>query len=309
MSHRSAVLRISLFLALPFGALPAPAQQPASYVGLVEAGVERRSSGLEWKRSSNSELTYSDMLSREYAVRVQVRRGAPFGGEWRLEGELSGGDLLGGSVQDSDFRGYSPRAEVSRSLAEVTGDGVRAGSAGFGWHASLPEGWRLSGIALSFGGQGSARTIRKQNGVIVIPTTAPKDAMDGLDSSYASAWSGPWVALEPELRAFGFTAVMRYRLSPGAYYRADGTWNLREDLQQPISFTHQAFGSAHDLRLRVERPMRGGLALVVTASREVFAAERGVDTDFASDGRAYRIPLRDLRSTSRGVGVSLSGRF
>nr|WP_256442803.1 hypothetical protein [Flagellimonas sp. 389] len=106
---------------------------------------------------------------------------------------------------------------------------------------------------------------------------------NGLDSSYKPYTYGP---------AFGITLgkIITHHLevafesrASATKYRAEGDWNLIEELRHPVSFTHRANMYSVNAQLSlIKRLGKGNLALFLFYERA--DTDTGIDTVFFEDG-------------------------
>ncbi|HIB8181832.1 TPA: outer membrane beta-barrel protein [Elizabethkingia anophelis] len=70
----------------------------------------------------------------------------------------------------------------------------------------------------------------------------------GLNSTYRTVWNGGSMGVSIEIPIKSFYISGEYEF--GIYdYSAQANWNLKEDLQKPISFRHDALGFKHEIKL------------------------------------------------------------
>ncbi|MBZ0165620.1 MAG: hypothetical protein K8I00_02355, partial [Candidatus Omnitrophica bacterium] len=167
------------------------------------------------------------------------------------------GQIFSGENQDSDYLGNNRTLEFSRSNNK-TDDGEV-------WDYSVAAGYRMDidnprefmyGIFLvddldltllgGYSRHSQYLVISDLNQTI--PAFGP---FPGLNSRYRARWDGPWVGFQ-----FDGTRGDRLR-GHGRFeyhfidYVGDATWNLRDDFQQPVSFTHfsnnDGYGIVFDL--------------------------------------------------------------
>ena len=290
-------------------AVPASAQSAQRSDRLVlEAALGPRTSESTWSigtaEGARSILTYRN-------VRVGEAR---IGGRYRIAGDRrsgldivfhgAAGRILSGSAQDSDFT--LEARETSRSVSDIVGAGLLRFALGLGVDRELSGDGaiRLSGSA---GYERNGRTLRKQRGRQVIPDNYASWVLWNLDSRYSARWAGPWIAVQPSVRLGTATWSIRGVGYIANRYRAEGSWNLRDDLVQPRSFTQRAAASGYDLRLRFSRPIEPDLFLAIEVEHAWRSAARGgTDLLFFKDGRVVRSTLRGATWRSSGLTIGLS---
>lgn len=275
---------------------------------VLEAALGPRTSESTWTvgtaERARSILTYRN-------VRVGEARIA---GRYRIAGDTrsgldivfhgAAGRILSGSAQDSDFT--IEDRETSRSVSDIVGAGLLRYGLGLGVdrEVSGDGAIRLSG---SVGYERNGRTLRKQRGRQVIPDSYASWTLWNLDSRYAARWAGPWIAVQPSVRLGGATWSIRGVGYLANRYRAEGSWNLRDDLVQPRSFTQRARASGYDFRLRFSRPIEPDLFLTIEVEHTWrSAASGGTDLLFFKDGRVLQSTLHDATWRSSGLAIGLS---
>jgi Protochlamydia outer membrane protein len=307
---RRGVVLALVGLALP--AAPGAAQRPPTAPRLVvDAWAGARTSRLFWSIGTSraerlSELTYDDVAVREFRISARYRfapgRGGPVAGA-----EVGRGTVGDGSIRDSDYRGDN---ESWRSAADVTGNVTTSASVAVGWEWTVTGG-RLEGVTTWLGATRDEQTLRMQNGVQVVPDPSQVVGLPltGLDSRYLARWTGPWVAAEPALHLGPGRLSALVRVDLRTDYYGEGSWNLRPELAQPVSFRQVGSGWGVQASARYGIAVPGGLALFLAAQVVRRSAGDGTDTTFRADGGTTGLTLRHVVGTSAGVGVGVEKRF
>ena len=255
MRNRLASLRLigkviaTTLVLLPSAAQSTRAQQPQAPTRLdVAFSATDDATRLFWsvgpsRAQRTSELTYSDMRRRMYGASVTYRMAPLRPGTLIMMVATEWGGVDSGAIRDSDYL-LPDGAESRRSSAEVTGSAAHAVSMAIGWE--LRDGLRyLDGLTVLLGFTHQVQTIRMQNGIQILPRSTSKDQpLPGLDSRYEPGWTSPWIALRPTLAVGPITMYASTELEFALRYRAKGSWNLREELAQPLSFEQKASGWA-----------------------------------------------------------------
>lgn len=223
-----------------------------SEIDLVALDSIRRDE-LQWSIAGNSagtnpdirsELTWSDVHSYQITVggRALINRMV------FLRLALDYGLIQSGRVRDSDYNSDDRYDEYSRSISKASGDQVWDFSVGAGYPFLLVKHRLL--IAPLLGYSYHAQNLRITDGKQVITWSSgpPLGTLDGLDSTYQTRWMGPWLGCDVRYRFFGGSAgdpPMELGLSLELHrteYDAEANWNLRNDLDHPTSFKHEADG-------------------------------------------------------------------
>jgi len=238
-----------------------------------------------------------------------------------LEGSLGYGVIDSGENQDSDYSGSDRALEWSRSNNRTDRGHVLDASLGVGipYLSSLADmrftpllgySYHRQKLVLTDGVQTlSDQTLADQffgAGEVAVP---PLGAFSGLDSTYSTQWYGPWAGLEVACREdkrFSFSGRFEYHL---AEYRAEGDWNLRDDLQHPKSFSHDAVGRGlvGEVAGRYRMTPRWALHLAVDYSD--WKASDGTDSIYLADGAVARTRLNEVNWTSFAVKLGAVYRF
>lgn len=146
-----------------------------------------------------------------------------------------------GDNRDSDYYGDNKTLEFSRSYADSDGSTFFDGSLGFGYRTRLPmkqEGVQLY-LAPMAGYSFHGQKLRMRNGVQTIPDTGP---FPGLNSFYEATWEGPWIGVDAEWDYLHRHRILASLEFHWADFEAEANWNLRSDLDHPVSFRQQASG-------------------------------------------------------------------
>ena len=153
-----------------------------------------------------------------------------------------------------------------------------------------------------------------RNGFQVVPAFGP---FAGLDSSYESEWSGPWLGVDVLLDLqSGNRAFVRMEKHWVDYY-AKANWNLRDAFAHPVSFEHEANGSGWVLELGWQNaPSPYRWVWGVTVSLQAWTTETGIDRTFLvipgppCNGNCYTEGLlNEVNWSSQSINFTLSKAF
>jgi hypothetical protein len=224
---------------------------------VLAAGL--RHDTLDWSIAANgvdvlSELDWSSIDSIQWSLsnRSRIKR------RILLQGHFNYAIIRNGWVRDSDYGDDGRTVEYSRSISETDGDDFWDISAG-GGYTFFFQGDRLA-VTPMVGLSYNKQNLRIQNGRQVISEDNPYSNQvldnppsigplsDQLNSTYFARWVGPWIGLDLRYRpnrflkgkpqvALGMTMEIHW-----ADYYGEGNWNLRNDLEHPTSFEHEAVG-------------------------------------------------------------------
>jgi hypothetical protein len=258
-----------------------------------------------------SELTWSNVdsyqlqLSNRTCVESRLYFRADFNYAW----------IQDGTLRDSDYNQDNRNGEYSRSISETSGDQLWDLSAGVGYPFFFIN--RRLMVAPLVGGSLHKQNFRITDGRQEItwengPTT---ESLAGLNTTYRAKWMGPWVGCD-----------VRYLIAPvsksgpaisvgvsmelhWAAYEGDGNWNLRNNLEHPKSFEHEADGHGIALGAELLIVLRPDLDLRLSAGYQDWDTRSGTDRKFLSDGTTSETRLHDVDWDTHSVMVGLTYHF
>ena len=209
-----------------------------------------------------------------------------------FQGSVGFGWILDGRSQDSDYFGSNRTGEFSRSYSNVKGDGTADFSLALGYSMTLGGGdharMRLTPL---LGYSRHDQNLRNKDGVQTISEevpeweieAAPLGPLKGLNSTYKTRWHGPWLGLNaqiPLLRHMRLDAEFGYHR---ADFYAQANWNLRSDLQHPVSFEHEADGSGYHLSLGLQYQTERNWSVQLGLEWQHWETDRGDNTFYFDD--------------------------
>ncbi len=300
-------------------ALAIPMWTNARYEGYLDGYVSLGYGGgqLDWNIADTdgspnvlSELTYKadEVVVLEAGGRLFIESG-PLD---RVFGELRGwvGLIEDGTNEDRDWNSDNRTDLYSLSEAELYGHNLRKYSLGIGYQFSLNERFILSPVV---GYAHSEQNTKARNGKQVVsepPASGALGPFDGLDSSYDTVWSGPWIGGElmaTIARMHDLTIRFEYHAPD---YEATANWNLRTDLAQPVSFKHHIDNpSGYLIQVRYRYPLYESFAVMLGGEYEVMEGEDGTDTIFLSDDTSIASPLNEVNWEFWQVSIGANYRF
>jgi hypothetical protein len=278
-----------------------------------------RCDNLEWSIAGNgvnvlSELSWSDVESYQISIgnHIQLKNNL------QIRGQFNYAVITNGNLRDSDYGNDGAADEWSRSISESDGDQLWDIAAG-GGYAFLFFDKRLA-LSPMLGISYHKQNLRIQNGRQVISETNPFGGADPppvgplssqLNSSYFARWMGPWVGVDlrykPKMHPPVYHAMeLRFSLElHWADYYGQGNWNLRSDLQHPISFEHEADGFGINLTAQCLVALDDQWDITIAANHQNWSTEAGTDRKFLSSGRSSTTRLNEVawNSTSYMMGV------
>jgi hypothetical protein len=296
---------------------------PLSWIAAsVNLSAGYRKDQLNWHIAGNrqgnnptilSELSWSDL--KIYQIKLANR--TVIKDRVFLRGEFTYGTVVSGDNRDSDYSGDNRTGETSRSLNGVDGNDV--------WDASIGIGPRFSFfdttvvVCPMLGYAVSEQDLNLVDGYQAISNqpldTPPVGPIAGLDSHYQTRWKGPWLGVDllflipcsnGPFSRIGVIFTGEYHWVD---YDADANWNLRSDLDHPVSFSHDAEGTGimAGATILFETGNRWGIQVGMN-SKEM-TTDAGQDQIYYSDGTTAATRLNQVRWRSFTVEAGFSYRF
>jgi hypothetical protein len=216
---------------------------------------------------------------------------------WRVIADASRTFFSSGSMTDMDY-GLDNRHDVLYDQRfPVTGGYSEAGSAGIGYVVVDSRRFGLT----SYAGYG----VSKQ----YFPVTDPGGPFDGLNSSYAGKWLGPFVKMAGSWKVagrWGVAAGLRY---DQVVYRGVANWNLIADFSHPVSFRHRADGYGVTGNVGVDYRVSRRLALSLRGDYFGWETGTGIDELYLAAGGTQQTQLNGVFRTGFDGGLTASWRF
>lgn len=239
---------------------------------------------------------------------------------WQLDGKISYGQVVEGQNQDSDYFLDDRQGEFSRSN-NVADDGMSIDlKAGVGYHLTFGNPrrapyWRVTPkVGYAFHSQQFTMTEGMQTVLDYDGDSQPDIPLpvrfSGLHSTYEGTWFGPWGGLTTELALtdrLSLDASFEYHWID---YQGTGHWNLRDDLQQPISFKHSAEGEGIVLSAVARyRITPDWLMRLSVEYQNWLANDNGRDKMLFAGGSSAEMQLNEVKWTSYGVNLGIEYAF
>jgi hypothetical protein len=227
-----------------------------------------------------SELTWSGVDSYQVSLSNRSRIGEYI----YLRVDMSYATIHDGNVQDSDYAQDDRTAEYSRSISQSTGDHLWDLSLGIGYPFTFRSGNLL--LVPLIGGSLHKQSFRISDGYQVVTASGeyPLGPLPSeLNSTYRTKWEGIWLGCdliyEFKPKAAG-VPPMRWALSMEYHlnqYRAKADWNLRSDLDHPVSFTQKADGHGINLQAQWSVNLTPDLQFALTMNYLNWSTDHGTD--------------------------------
>lgn len=252
-----------------------------------------------------SELTWEDIE----IFQIQTNAQATFGRRVRLEGSIGYGWIYNGDNQDSDYVFDNRQGEFSRSHSDTDGDNVFDWSLGAGWQFNLGDEAELLvddlALVVLGGWSHNEQNLRDINGFQIIPATG---SFAGLNSTYQARWDGPWLGIELTGRKYKFSFFGRFEYH-WPQYDAEADWNLRDDFQHPVSFTHDADGEGTKATLGIAYDLDKRWSIFLQTDVVAMDTNAGTDRTYFSDGSTGDTRLNNVNWDSFAVTVGALLRY
>jgi hypothetical protein len=245
-------------------------------------------SELTWDNLDIFELSAGWKLQSAHGP--QVRASAAYG--WIYDGDN----------RDSDYLGDGRTLEFSRSENDTRDDDVLDLALAVGYRVTYRHNGTLLHVTPLLGLSLHEQRLRITNGFQAIPPLGP---FPGLDSTYRTKWTGPWVGIEfasEGSRATGGFLRLEYHW---ADYDAKANWNLRDDFQHPRSFEHEADGTGLVASVGIVGLIRDRWSARVSLDYQRWETDPGIDRVFFASGDVAVTRLNDVEWTSRTISIGL----
>jgi outer membrane protease len=257
-----------------------------------------------------SELTFDDIDAVELAGAFRWSHSSRL----YLRGGVNLGLIVDGKARDSDYLGDDRTLEFSRSYADIDDGTLFDATVGVGYRFEMPlssTGSRLHLIPLA-GYSYHLQEVEMTHGRQVVADYGFEmdlGPFDGLESTYETEWLGPWLGLDLELelnRRHTLRASFEYHW---ADYEADGNWNLREDFQHPVSFSHDADGDGIVASIDYLYRISPEWSWTMGFDYRRLTTDSGEDETYFYDGSEGSTRLNEAEWESYSIDVGLSYHF
>ena len=225
--------------------------------------------------------------------------------DWFVAGYYSTGDVISGKATDSDYAGSGRTQLFSRSESNVEG-AVNDASISVGKSYDI----RIYDIEFEVFPQLSItyhqQRLNMVNGIQTFPFQL---SLTQLNNSYNTEWSSLTIGFEAksQLRSdLDLTYVFQYHY---ALYGAKANWNLRKDLEHPVSFKHDANGSGLLLAFGAEYYVSRFLSLGLQVEYQNWETDKGKDLTFISTGSVEEFTLNPVKWETINYSITLSYQF
>jgi hypothetical protein len=244
----------------------------------------------------------------------EARLGFRFIGDqtWYVKGYTSTGWGFQGTNQDSDYNSDDRSLEFSRSTSSSNRSAAEDFSIAVGRQIRVDNRFGITPL-VGFSSHHQNFTITSGTQVLCDASGTPNSCngglgpIAGLNSSFATHWRGPWLGLDLRLATsprWTTYAEAEYHYS---YYNGQASWNLREDLQQPISQRQSANGKGTHLGLGVSYALLAPNSFFnIGLSQKTYTTLPGVHNFYLANGTvsSQRLNAANWRSSSVAFGFT-----
>ncbi len=309
MMHRAAASLLVALASVPAGSPVARAESR------IDLDLGRRTGEIRWSIAADagggspdvlSELTYDELEIPELRAswEITLARRFVFGARAAL------GSILDGDNQDSDYAGDGRTLEWSRSNNRVDGDETVNAAISVGY-AFRPGAEHRARVVPQVGYSYGAQNLRVTDGFQTLSdgeiaatlelAPPPVGPFAGLDSSFEQSWLGPWVGVGAELPLGQRWGLAARGEAHWADYDAEANWNLRDDLEHPRSFEHDADGTGVVVGVSCHRRLYRAYRVRLQLDYEDRETDRGFTRFFLADGTRPVTRLNGVRWESLGI--------
>jgi len=227
--------------------------------------------------------------------------------------DISGqwGIIRKGTATDRDWAQNNRQKLFSLSHSDTTGNTLKQINIGIGFSMHP-----FSHITFSplVGYSYKEQNIRVQNGVqdmaLSTYTYATPGRISKLDSSYNSRWEGSFIGAELKYQFYSHQNWIINAQYHRVHYNAYANWNLRKDLDHPVSFQHsaeQGKGIAFITGWQSLFTKHFSLSLLIHYQK--FYSGRGIDRLFFSNNTYAVSPLNNVQWEITELTLTADYRF
>ena len=273
---------------------------------IIQPSVGFRIDDLEWSIADKdghpnilSELEFNDLIILQKGIDLNLSIH-----ELYFRSTFNYGEILAGNCTDSDYNFDNRNGLFSRSESKINNDNIKDISLGFGYQFYLRH--KEVKITPLFGISEHTQNLRITNGVQTFPYLG---TIPGLNSTYQSKWSGGWLGMDILFKPAGrffLTSSLEYHK---ADYWAKANWNLRDDFDHPVSYTHKAKGNGivfkAGLNIIFDKHWNVGLMTIW----QDWWTDSGIDKLYLSTGETVSTKLNQVNWESKSINLFLSYKF
>ncbi|MGE8380804.1 MAG: hypothetical protein ACN6PN_20725 [Sphingobacterium sp.] len=243
-------------------------------------------SELKWRKLRGPEIGISSTIALSSALQAEVA----FRHFWISQGTVNDADYASDNravkTADYDFkanRGHSSniRVEIFNTIRTTEKLAFTAHTGYFGRYQTL---YMLDGAQ---------------------PLVESKE----LKSTYKPRWHGLILGLKTDYHTDHWSLLLDVSGIYFPRYSANANWNLQEDFNHPISFTHKAKGMGWEVNFRLERQVTKSISPFVQIGYTGLSTRTGTDQLFKADGTSTISQLNAVHSSSLRLGLGVHMKF
>lgn len=245
-----------------------------------------------------SELVWENMTSVYHRFFVEVRKN-----RYILKGKYGFGKSYEGDNQDSDYLYDDRNGEFSRSNNSADDSYFRDYEMSIGRLYSITD---IADLIFSAGYSNNLQKLKIKSGYQTIPNTG---AFAGLNSQHKSTWKGPFIAGDLELFKnddLSFDMGLQYHMFD---YEGVGTWNLRNELAQPTSFTQDGSGRGYMMHSSMKYKIQDNVNFLLKYQKSEYKVKDGQDTIFFANGLSGKSILNEAISKTNHLLFGVEYKF
>jgi len=281
----------------------------------IDVSTGLRNDNLDWNKAGDiegnnptvlSELKWNDLEIWQLGLdtKFEVSRNDYDSLGFFMGFKFDYGEIYNGKNTDSDYLGDNRTNQFSKITSKSDDGDVLDVSLFFGpdLTSNNPRYSIIPLIGYSYHEQNLTLT----DAYIEIPSIG---SYTGLDSRYETEWKGPWLGVF-------FESLIREELKVSsqieyhwADYSAMADWNLREDLQHPRSFDHQADGSGVLLDLNIDYLLFENWQIGIQGTYQDWETDAGTERAFLADGTVLSTRLNEVNWDSVSIGLKMVYSF
>jgi len=297
---------------------PSRTQSPSAPVEMdIRFGNGLRHDRLDWSTAGSgghpnfvSELAWRKIYSLQWTLEGSLM----WDRHAYIRGAVGYAAIQSGEVRDSDYDGDDRTLEFSRSISQTRDDNMWDCSFGAGPAFTLVQGRIILMPLLGFAVHSQNLRITDGDQEIATPgRTPPAGSISGLNSTYQTRWIGPWVGVDMKVvpqssnPAIGLVLGLEYHFAVS--YSADADWNLRSDLQHPVSFRHSADGTGFQLSSALLIQPHPRIDISVGMKYQHWTTSQGTSRIFRADGSVVVSQLNGVEWDCNTISVGVAYKF
>lgn len=257
------------------------------------------SNGITYHPDILSELQWNDISSYYSKIELLGEEG-----RYRLKiNYLKSMDSKSGTNQDSDYYFSGRTGEFSRSNNKTEGSYFEDYSISIGDNYKLGK---TSDLTFWLGYEVNNQYLNINNGTQTIG--GPLD-LTGLNSSYDTQWKGFFAKLDYgyKFSKFNINANIEYHYME---YLAEANWNLRDDLEHPVSFKHSADdANGIGYGLDMSYILNDSTKLFINYNKKEYKIKNGKAINYNSNGTTGSAYLNEVIYDSEKVSLGIVYKF